>query len=678
MMWYYVWYGLAALCAVGYALRTFIRKKTSRMTVSVGGMFVTAAMVNIAYLARIGAKSYFTASLSTSIYFACIDMLVLAMVHYAIEFTQSKVVPLKYKKKIFLLFDLFVTIDALILIVNAFHELELRYQYDENSIYAIKYMYVAKPSFYFHMGFVYLMLGLVIYLLLWKTYSVPKIYRSRYSNSLLAVVLIGVFTFLYLSGVLRMSVDVAVLIYGFVCPVIYWNTFDYSSKGMLNSTRKMILEYMGTPMILFDYEGYVADTNKDMRNLFQILNSQEGKISMMDFMQIAAIRELQNTSTDQVFEWYNPGDAGARVYQCSFTCLKDEKDRSIGHLLLMKNMEMERDMLTQLYSKQSFFNRMEHVVSHQMYPVTVVVCNANSIGLVNDVFGWTKGNEMLRMAADLLRNNLPQKAIIARMDDGDMAAGFAESEQEYAVRLFENIREQYRKANDTGINSDLEYGIAVIRDGSKSVEQAVKEAIESMHTKKLMNETSQKSSQLDSLKQTLTESDYETEEHVERTKEMAVRLGRALNLSDAELGKLALLAVLHDIGKIAIPHAILSKPGKLTEEEWEIMKTHTEKGYRIASASKELKPIAEYILHHHERWDGQGYPGGLSGKEIPLLSRIITVVDSHDVMVHDRPYHKAMSHADAVEELLRCSGSQFDPHIVTVFLQVLQEEKVNS
>ena len=120
---------------------------------------------------------------------------------------------------------------------------------------------------------------------------------------------------------------------------------------------------------------------------------------------------------------------------------------------------------------------------------------------------------------------------------------------------------------------------------------------------------------------------------------------------------------------------VLLKPGKLTDEEWEVMKTHTEKGYRIANASKELKPIAEYILHHHERWDGQGYPGGLSGEEIPILSRIITVVDSHDVMVHDRPYHKAMSHAEAVEELLRCSGSQFDPHIVTIFLQVLQEEK---
>lgn len=396
---------------------------------------------------------------------------------------------------------------------------------------------------------------------------------------------------------------------------------------------------------------------------------------MVDFMQIAAIRELQNTNTDQMFEWHNPGEVGARIYQCNFICLKDEKDRSIGHLLLMKNMEMEKDMLTQLYSKQCFYERMAHVVNHQMYPITVVICNANGIGLVNDVYGWAKGNEMLRLAADLLRDNLPPNVITARLDDCDMAVGFTQIEQEYAVRLFENIREQYRQANDTGINTDLEYGIAVIRDDTKSVEQAVKEASESMRTKKLMNETSQKSSQLDSLKQTLTESDYETEEHVERTKAMAIKLGRALNLTDAELGKLALLAVLHDIGKIAIPHSILLKPGKLTDEEWEVMKTHTEKGYRIANASKELKPIAEYILHHHERWDGQGYPGGLSEDEIPLLSRIITVVDSHDVMVHDRPYHKAMSHAEAVEELLRCSGSQFDPHIVTIFLQVLQEEK---
>ena len=674
-MWYYVWFSLAALCAVICAVKTFVQKRTNPIAPSACMMFIAAAMVNISYPIRIGASSYFMASLTTSIYLVCLDFLVLSMMHFALEFTQSKVFPIKYKKKIFAVLDFFVIVDEAILIANVFHELELRYQYEPDSIYAIKYMYVARPSFYFHLGFVYLLLCMVIYLLVWKTFSVPKIYRSRYSNSLLTVLVIAAVSLLYVAGALQISVDVTALIFGFVCPIVYWNAFDYSSKGMLNSTRKVILEYMGMPMILFDYEGYVADSNKDMRSLFPILNSQAGKISMVDFMQIAAIRELQNTNTDQMFEWHNPGDVGARIYQCNFICLKDEKDRSIGHLLLMKNMELEKDMLTQLYSKQCFYERMAHVVNHQMYPITVVICNANGIGLVNDVYGWTKGNEMLRLAADLLRDNLPPNVITARLDDCDMAVGFTQIEQEYAVRLFENIREQYRQANDTGINTDLEYGIAVIRDDSKSVEQAVKEASESMRTKKLMNETSQKSSQLDSLKQTLTESDYETEEHVERTKAMAIKLGRALNLTDADLGKLALLAVLHDIGKIAIPHSILLKPGKLTDEEWEVMKTHTEKGYRIANASKELKPIAEYILHHHERWDGQGYPGGLSGEEIPILSRIITVVDSHDVMVHDRPYHKAMSHAEAVEELLRCSGSQFDPHIVTAFLQVLQEEK---
>ncbi len=671
---FYIWYGLAALCAAVFAVKTYMRK--GRLSICLGNMLAAAAAVNVAYIARMRARTYYAASLSTSIYFICIDLMVLALVHYAIEFTESRKEPFPYKKLIYAALDLMTLADGAFLVMNIFREVVMRYQFNLYSVYAIKYMYVAKNGFHFHMGFVYLMLVVTAYVILLKTFSIPKIYRGRYRDGLLVLIVAGLVNYIYVSGKLRISIDLTILACGFAGPMLYRNTFDYTSRGMLNSTRKMILEYMGTPMILFDYEDYVADTNRDMRNLFPVLNNQERKINMMDFMQIASFKDLQNTMTDQVFEWYNPGEEGARAYQCNFTCLKDEKGRDIGHLLIMKNMEVERDMLTQLYSKQSFYTRMDNLVGRGIYPVTVVVCNTNGIGLVNDVYGWRKGNQMLRLAADLLRDNLPQTAVLARLEDGDMAAGFTEVEQEYAVRLFENIREQYRAVNDTGMNTDLEYGIAVIRDAGTTVEEALREAGDSMRRKKLMNETSQKSSLLDSLTQTLTESDYETEEHVERTKDMAVRLGRALGLSDSDLGKLALLAVLHDIGKIAIPHAILLKPGKLTSEEWEIMKTHTEKGYRIASASKELQSIAEYILHHHERWDGNGYPGGLKGDEIPLLSRIITVVDSHDVMVHDRPYHKAMGQAQAEEELLRCSGSQFDPHLVTVFLKVLNDEVI--
>lgn len=674
-MGYFIGYSLAALCALVCAVVTYGRK--NRMGFITGTMFMAAAAVNLSYLARIGAGTYFTASMWTSIYFVCLDILILTMVCYVVEFTQPKMAVMKNKKKFYLALCVLVFADAVCLILNIFHEISLRYQYHEDDMYAISYMYEERPAFYFHMGLMCFLVGLVIFILVYKTISIPKIYRARYTNSLLWMMAVVSLILMYMTGVLKFRVDVAVLVYGFSCPFVYMNTFDYSSKGMLNSTRKMILEYMGTPMILFDYEGYVADTNKDMRELFPVLNNQEHRISMMDFIQIGVFRELQNTSTNQSFEWNNPKETGARVYHCDFSCLRDEKGHSIGNLLILKNKEVERDMLTQLYSRNSFYGSMEKVLSCGSYPVTVVVCNTNGIGLVNDVYGWTKGNKMLKKAADLLREYLPGEAILARLEDGDMAAGLIEAEQEYAVRLFENIREQYRKDNDTGINTDLEYGIAVIRDNTKSIEEAVREAGQSMRTKKLMNQTSRKSSLLDSLTQTLTESDYETEEHVERTKEMATRLGRALNLSDVELGKLALLAVLHDIGKIAIPQTILCKPGKLTDEEWAVMKTHTEKGYRIASASKELQPIGEFILHHHERWDGGGYPGGLAREEIPLLSRIITVVDSHDVMVHDRPYHKAMSHEAAVEELRRCSGAQFDPHLVDVFLEVLEKQKVS-
>jgi len=127
--------------------------------------------------------------------------------------------------------------------------------------------------------------------------------------------------------------------------------------------------------------------------------------------------------------------------------------------------------------------------------------------------------------------------------------------------------------------------------------------------------------------------------------------------------------MLHDIGKIGIDDAILNKPGALTADEWAIMKTHPEIGYRIAMSSPELVTIAEYILTHHERWDGKGYPQGLKGEEIPQLSRILAVSDSYDAMTQNRVYRTAISKEDAAEEIEKNAGTQFDPDIVKIFLE---------
>ena len=154
---------------------------------------------------------------------------------------------------------------------------------------------------------------------------------------------------------------------------------------------------------------------------------------------------------------------------------------------------------------------------------------------------------------------------------------------------------------------------------------------------------------------------------------MGAELGKRIGLTDIQQSNLSLLCLLHDIGKIGIPLEILNKPGKLSDEEWKILQSHTEKGYEIANSNNELRGIADEIRHHHERWDGKGYPNGLSRESIPLLSRVIAVVDSYDAMTNNRSYRNAMFASDAMEELKRCAGTQFDPFIVSEFLQMLRD-----
>jgi HD-GYP domain-containing protein (c-di-GMP phosphodiesterase class II) len=191
----------------------------------------------------------------------------------------------------------------------------------------------------------------------------------------------------------------------------------------------------------------------------------------------------------------------------------------------------------------------------------------------------------------------------------------------------------------------------------------------SMRRRKLLERKSVRSDLMSSIKATMLEKSHETADHADRLVKLSSAIGEELGLSDDKLLELELAATLHDIGKMSIDQQILIKPGKLTDEEWHEVKKHPEAGYRISQATSELMPISEYILSHHERWDGKGYPQGLKGDQIPLIARIITVVDSYDAMTENRPYRKAMSEQDAIAEILKNSGTQFDPEIARIFIE---------
>jgi HD-GYP domain-containing protein (c-di-GMP phosphodiesterase class II) len=159
---------------------------------------------------------------------------------------------------------------------------------------------------------------------------------------------------------------------------------------------------------------------------------------------------------------------------------------------------------------------------------------------------------------------------------------------------------------------------------------------------------------------------------------MAIAMGKALGLSCSQLDSLSLTAALHDIGKITIAEDILMKPGALTPGEWAIVKQHSELGADMTNTIPELSSLSEAIQGHHEHWDGTGYPQGLKGTDIPLPSRIIAIIDAYDVMTHGRPYKKAMSQEAAIKELQNGAGNQFDPHLVKLFIQLIEDGKVVS
>ena len=179
------------------------------------------------------------------------------------------------------------------------------------------------------------------------------------------------------------------------------------------------------------------------------------------------------------------------------------------------------------------------------------------------------------------------------------------------------------------------------------------------------------SATLMALTQALETRDLETQGHSDRVTSLSLTIAKEMAISSKEVQQIHWGALLHDVGKIGIPDQILRKPGPLNEEEWVVMKKHPEIGYDMLKDIPFLKPALNIVHSHHERFDGKGYPQGLKGSNIPLAARIFSIVDSFDAMTSDRPYRKKISQADAIIEIKRCSGSQFDPEIAKVFIKMI-------
>jgi diguanylate cyclase (GGDEF)-like protein len=377
-----------------------------------------------------------------------------------------------------------------------------------------------------------------------------------------------------------------------------------------------------------------------------------------------------------------------QYYNIRISPILDSFNKIIGKLLILTDItaikEKEKqlyyqsyhDKLTGIYNRSYFEEELNRLDTKRQFPISIIIGDINGLKLINDAYGHNKGDEILIKTAEILKSILRYEDILTRWGGDEFAIILPKTKRKDTISIIDRIKESFFEHSTDTMPLNISMGFSVKKTFGKKINEVVKEAENTMNEYKLSENESARSSIILSLKKALEERDYETEEHSKRMEDLSLLLGKKVNLKGNELNELRLLAVLHDIGKISIPDSIIFKPGKLTSKEWEIIKKHPEIGYRVARSSPDLIQIAKGILYHHERWDGKGYPEGLKGNKIPLISRIVAIVDAYDAMTNDRPYRKAMSKKKALGEIERESGAQFDPSLAKIFTKILTGESL--
>ncbi|SHI95182.1 PAS domain S-box-containing protein/diguanylate cyclase (GGDEF) domain-containing protein [Clostridium cavendishii DSM 21758] len=459
---------------------------------------------------------------------------------------------------------------------------------------------------------------------------------------------------------------------------------EYTFRTLFENSADAILiiednKIIDCNLAAFELLGYDCKTNISNRYLWSIapddqpdgINSKEKAIKAI---------ETSEVNIKSNFEWWfkkNDGTIFPVEIMLTSIVLNGKK---VFHALcrdLNKRKQMEQkleylsyhDQLTGLYNRRFFEKQLENLNNKENLPLTIVMADVNGLKLINDSFGHSMGDELLIKVSEVIKKGCRNSDIVARLGGDEFIILLPKTSKYEGEQIVKNIKNLSLKEKVRSVDVSISFGLDTKEKIEEKIYDVLKTTEDNMYKKKLFESPSMRGKTIKAIINTLHEKNKREEQHSYRVSLLCKRMGEAIGLSEREIEELKTAGLLHDIGKIAIDENILNKSGKLTDDEWQVLKRHPEIGYRILSTVNDLSEIAEYVLAHHEMWNGKGYPKGLKGEEIPFQARIISIVDAYDAITSERSYRSALSEEFAVKELQLNAGIQFDPQLVKVFIE---------
>lgn len=335
------------------------------------------------------------------------------------------------------------------------------------------------------------------------------------------------------------------------------------------------------------------------------------------------------------------------------------------------------DDLTGAYNRRFYEKELKRLDTEENLPITLVLADINGLKLINDSFGNAIGDALLKRVAEVLEKRCRNQDVIARLGGDEFVIILPKTDGFEVVEIIKSLKTLFSQEKVDAIIPSISFGYETKEMIEENIQGILKKAEDDLYRHKLYESSSTRSRTIDLIMNTLYAKSRREMLHSIRVSELCKVIAVKKQFDEDAVNQIKMIGLIHDIGKMGIDEKILNKPGILSDEEWKEIRKHPGIGYRILSSVNEFAEMANYILEHHERWDGKGYPKGLIGEEISLQGRIVGIADAYDAMTGDRTYRKGLSEVEVIAEIRRCSGTQFDPEIVKLFIETVLLRELN-